>query len=492
MEYVYLSLPDELLRHFKKLPSSITDETNSLEISLNIDGLPLFKSSNKTLWPVLCAIANVEPIVVFPVVLTYGSSKPKDLEFLEDIVKDLGHILEHGLQDGDRVLQISLRCVVCDAPARALVRGTKLCSGYFGCDKCAQKGVWEGRVVYPLVKDINLRTDVSFRGKVNAEHHNNESPFCALPINMVKTFPIDYMHQLCLGVMKKLILSWIRGSRDVKLSAGQVKEISDQLIALKPFMPNIFARKPRGLEEIDRWKATEYRQFLLYTGKAVLHNVLNPELYNHFLCLNVASSIMISPTLASVHCAYAKQLMEYFVEQGIKLYGKEFPVYNVHSMIHLADDVAEYGSLDACSAFPFENYMQKLKRLVRSGKNPLVQIAKRLSESTEAVQPCHEPKICLKRPDNAFILTDSACCEVVQKLDYVDHNGNEQFSCRVYQRTEALFVNPCDSRLAGVFKANARWTTMKVLSSQALTRNAIKFELGPSKIVFMAILHRCN
>ena len=170
---------------------------------------------------------------------------------------------------------------------------------------------------------------------------------------------------------------------------------------------------------------------------------------------------------------------------------KEFPVYNVCSMIHLADDVAEYRSLDACSTFPFENNMQKLKRLVRSGKNPLVQIAKCLSECTEAVQPCHEPKICLKRPDNAFILTDSAC-EVVQKLDCVDHNGNEQFSWHVYQHTEALLVNPCDSRLVGVFKANARWTTMKVLSSQALMRNAIKFELGPSKIVFMAILHRCN
>ena len=71
-----------------------------------------------------------------------------------------------------------------------------------------------------------------------------------------------------------------------------------------------------------------------------------------------------------------KQLMEYFVEQGKVLYRNEFQVYNVHSMIHLADEVQEYGSLDACSAFPFENYMQKLKRLIRSGKNPIVQIAK--------------------------------------------------------------------------------------------------------------------
>ena len=55
--------------------------------------------------------------------------------------------------------------------------------------------------------------------------------------------------------------------------------------------------------------------------------------------------------------------MEYFVEQGKVLYANEFKVYNVHnSMIHLADEVREYGSLDACSAFPFKNYMQKLKK----------------------------------------------------------------------------------------------------------------------------------
>ncbi|CAB3977231.1 Hypothetical predicted protein [Paramuricea clavata] len=388
MDYVYLPLAAELLKHFKRHPPNIVDHIDSFEISLNVDGLPLFKSCNKTLWPVLCAIVNVKPVVVFPVVLAYGNSKPKDLEFLENVIRDLGDVLENGLQDGNRVLPVSLRCVVCDAPARALVKGTKLCSGYFGCDKCAQKGMWVGRVFYPLIKDIDLRSDYSFREQVNEGHNLSVSPFYTLPIDMIKKFPIDYMHQLCLGVTRKLILTWIRGSWEVKLSAGQVEEISNRLTGLKPFVPSFFARKPRGMAEIDRWKATEYRQFLVYTGQIVLSGILRPDLYDHFLCLSVASSILICPRLALLHRPYAKQLMEYFVEQG-----------------------------------------KKLKRLVRSGKNPIAQIAKRLSESYGAIPQSREAVISLKKPDNCFILTDSSCCEMTTTgfavVEFVDEKSVE-------------------------------------------------------------------
>lgn len=151
-----------------------------------------------------------------------------------------------------------------------------------------------GRVVYPNCNNIKLRTDLSFRQQVNAEYHHGISPFCNVPLDIIKQFPIDYMHQLCLGVMKKLILIWLRGKHEVKISAGQAEEISVKVIVLKPFIPSLFGRKPRGLNEIDRWKATEYRQFLLYTGKLVLDGILRPDLYVHFLCLSIASSILVS------------------------------------------------------------------------------------------------------------------------------------------------------------------------------------------------------
>ena len=40
--------------------------------------------------------------------------------------------------------------------------------------------------------------------------------------------------------------------------------------------------------------------------------------------------------------------------------------YNVNSMLHLAENVKELGSLDKFSAFPFGNYLQHLEWVVRS------------------------------------------------------------------------------------------------------------------------------
>ena len=48
-------------------------------------------------------------------------------------------------------------------------------------------------------------------------------------------------------------------------------------------MPSEFSRQPRWLDELDRWKATEYRQFLLYAGPLVLRDLLHKEVYQYFL-----------------------------------------------------------------------------------------------------------------------------------------------------------------------------------------------------------------
>lgn len=176
-----------------------------LELAMNIDGVPLFQSSTYSLWPVLGCVINMKPLTVFVIALYGGFSKPSDLNFLTDAINELNELLINGIDINGKVMGFSLRFCVCDAVARAMVKCVKQCTGYYGCDKCCQRGIHDGRVTYPDC-EAPLRDNESFRLQSNAEHHTGLTPFCALPVDMVQFFPIDYMHQVCLGVMRRLLV----------------------------------------------------------------------------------------------------------------------------------------------------------------------------------------------------------------------------------------------------------------------------------------------
>ena len=197
---------------------------------------------------------------------------------------------------------------------------------------------------------------------------------------MVKCFPLDYMHLVCLGVMRKLLWAWKRGSYQSRLRASEIDEISKFLVFICPFISCEFARKTRSVKELARWKATELRLFLLYVGPVVLKKNLPSHLYDHFMLLHVGIKILATDTLCREFNDYAKQLLILFVRQCKDFYGDKFLSYNVHNLIHLADDVLNFGPLDAFSAFPFENHLQSIKRLLRKHDKPLPQVIRRIQE----------------------------------------------------------------------------------------------------------------
>ena len=181
-----------------------------------------------------------------------------------------------------------------------------------------------------------------------------------MPIDTISTFIIDYC--ALLGVTKKLILLWVssKGRQPYKMSTHQIQRINENIYSIKKTIPlNYFARIPRRLYEVDRWKATEFRLFVLYIGKIVVHNVISDCYRNHFLILNTALCLLLLDNInnpENIDLAY--KLFQYFLIEGIKLYGDVFAVYNVHSVLHLAKDAYIYGSLDIFSVFKFENYLQ--------------------------------------------------------------------------------------------------------------------------------------
>ena len=129
-----------------------------------------------------------------------------------------------------------------------------------------------------------------------------------------------------------------------------------------------------------RWKATELRQFLLYTGPVVLKDVLAPEVYQNFMLLSVSIYILASPAYCLMLNDFANTLLRAFVKHFGQLYGQQFVVYNIHGLIHLSEDVRVHGNLDLISGFPFENYLKKIKGMVRKPNSPLQQVIRRISD----------------------------------------------------------------------------------------------------------------
>ena len=77
-----------------------------------------------------------------------------------------------------------------------------------------------------------------------------------------------------------------------KLSSRVKFEINVAYLQMRIWVPTDFSPKPRWLEEIDRWKATEFRLFLLYLGPIVLINVLPLKMYKHFMSLSCVIYIL--------------------------------------------------------------------------------------------------------------------------------------------------------------------------------------------------------
>ncbi|GBN39574.1 hypothetical protein AVEN_174655-1 [Araneus ventricosus] len=224
-----------------------------------------------------------------------------------DIVDELTNLKDGSL---DIEHEISIKGFVCDAPARAFFKCIKNHNGYFGCEKCCQKGKRDNnRMTFP---DSNApkRKDSDF----DSYSHDNDSgfileksPLLKVDIGLVTQFPLDYMHMVCLSVMRKLFISWCRGPLNVHLCSRDIDILSNRLVSYSRNIPDELPRKPRSLREIDRWKATEFRMFLLYLGPTVLKKVLPSNRYNHFLILHVAIRILCNEVTIRDNLSFAKE-----------------------------------------------------------------------------------------------------------------------------------------------------------------------------------------
>lgn len=349
------------------------------------------KSSNNCLWPILCSDIRIKK--VYLIGAYQGNEKASDSNlFLSKFVIEINPLILNTYYYKNYKFKIKVHALICDAPVKSLVLHTKGHTGYNSYSKCVIKGEYvNGRICFPIELDKNkiiqlddLRTDFDFSNKLYLNSYQQSDSILSSLHNfgMVKNVALDYMHLVCVGVVKKLIILWREGPLRTRIPFRDIKCISDYNIFLKTSTPNDFPRKPRSLLDIKHWKLAEFRTFLLYTSPIVLKKYLFDEMYTIFLFLHVAISILINPDLvkSNNYINYANNLLKHFVLHFQNIYGKEFVSHNIHSLIRLAEDVRTYDALDVFGAFRFENHMEKLKKMIRKADKPLQQLAKRFSE----------------------------------------------------------------------------------------------------------------
>lgn len=226
-------------------------------------------------------------------------------------------------------------------------------------------------------------------------------------------------------------------------------------------MPSEFHRKPRSLFEIDHFKATEFRTFLLYTGLVVLQGVLKKTLYKNFLNLQCAIYILLSSNADNLEWnSYAKSLLVAFVECIPELYCDEFLIYNVHSLIHINEDALKYGNLNNVSCFPFENYMQNIKRFVRGKKHFVQQVVNRVGEInslgesidrnnrvSKKVVTWNKWFVSVDRNDSCFQVNDM----VVIITEIVNKKNKIRLLCKPFAEKQILKHYPCSSDKLGIY-----------------------------------------
>ena len=190
-EYIYLGLKNSLLKFVE-----CELEKQTLEISFNIDALPVFSSRKTLFWTILCLIRKT----VFVVALFYGTKKPTPVqEFLREFLEELETLSEYGIVSSIATHQIVVKAFVCDAPAQSFLKCIVGHTGYESCERCLVRGNWLVRVVFNSDDLFSLRVSVDFDNLEYLEsgHQIGKTPFIGM-VCCISLFVLDYMHLVCL------------------------------------------------------------------------------------------------------------------------------------------------------------------------------------------------------------------------------------------------------------------------------------------------------
>ena len=375
------------------------EDSNNITLSFFTDGVPLFKSSGVSLWPVYLIINEIprkqrflrRNMILWGV--WQGTGKPNMTMFLSPLVQDLNKLYTDGVKltfgDNEITCKAKLVLLTMDLQARASVLHMTQHNGEYPCNFCmvpgevVKSGKGHARAFafkengHQERTEENIRNDAKLaqQQKRRVRGFTGESVFLhLLDFNLSSNVALDYMHGILLGVNKKILTLWTdTKNSDRPFYIGKyIKALDKAMKQICP--PYMISRLPRTISAKDHWKASEFRSWLLFYAIPCLTGRLEGTYLLHFSTLVEATYILLGEGITENELQHAHALLCAFVEHTEKMYGKSVLGLNFHNLTHLVACVRQWGPLWAWSCFCFESFNGELKKSVHGTGNVCRQI----------------------------------------------------------------------------------------------------------------------
>ena len=268
--------------------------------------------------------------------------------------------------------RVILLAGTCDLPAKSLINNFRQYNGFYGCAKCLQPGITltlgprSHTHIYPYIDDnpsgpqrTHEQTfeDVAHVMSTGVARNGVLGPswFQSLKYyDLVRGTAIDYMHCCLLGVVRRMLNLWLSSPNSGKpYYIGHLTTLIDRrLLSIKPISE--LSRAARSVTDRAHWKASEFRSFLLYYSLPVLKDILPEHNFKHFALLVTAIRKLLNSSIQQQDLELCTEFINLFCKHYNNLYGDQEMTANVHSLLHLTENVKDLGPLWVYSCFYFE------------------------------------------------------------------------------------------------------------------------------------------
>ncbi|CAG5090584.1 Protein of unknown function [Cotesia congregata] len=346
---------------------------NNISFTWYTDGVPVFKSSKISIWPIYLTISELpfeERKKIFNTLLLglwYGDKKPHFNSFFYAFRPVFESLLLNGIKvvcpgENEITVRAALLMGVCDLPAKIDSLNFVNFNSKYGCPVC----FFEGRVmqigprsylqVYPYSNTFQLRSSRICEDLARQATPDNPQFGIKGPTSLAKLMPdfmsgmcIDRMHAVDGGVIKKILnLVFNISYRNEPFSLYTHKDtINNRLQLIKP--PKFIHRMPRTTDDLIHWKASELKM-------AVFEGIMRADYLNHYLLLMVSMYFLSADEISELMITTAEDFLYRFVREFQQLYGEKFSSINIHLLLHLPKCVRLHGPLWAHHCYEYESF----------------------------------------------------------------------------------------------------------------------------------------